>query len=99
MQLTTNIINAKYPNGHVIISKMEGGRYLPMSPSTERQAHIFPNIKHSLVSIGELYDAGYIVTFRIKDVTVMYKNYIIPRGWRNHQNKLWYFQLSIYNEY
>ena len=29
----------------------------------------------------------------------MYKNNIIPRGWRNNQNKLWYFPLEIVNEY
>ena len=42
-----------------------------MFPSTTRQAHILPNIKHSLVYIGALCYAGYTVTFRIKDVTVV----------------------------
>ena len=78
---------------------MEGESDLTMSPSTERKAHIFPNIKHSLVSIGSLCDAECIVTFRIKDVTVMYKNDTILRRWRNYHNKLWYFPLSIENEY
>ena len=70
-----------------------------MLPSTARQAKISQNLKHSLVSIGELCDSGCIVTFMIKYVTVMYKNDIILRGWRNHQNKLWYLPLSIDNEY
>ena len=52
---------------------MEGELYLPMLPRTSRQAHIFPNIKHSLVSIGALCGAGCISTFRIKDVMVMYQ--------------------------
>ena len=29
----------------------------------------------------------------------MYKNNTILRGWRKHQNKLWYFPLAIENEY
>ena len=29
----------------------------------------------------------------------MYKTNIILRGWRNHQNKLWYLPLAIENEY
>ena len=77
VQPTTDIINTKFPNGQIIRSTMEGGLYLPMLPSIEIQAHIFPNIKHSLVSIGTLCDAGFIVAFRIKYVTVMYKNNII----------------------
>ena len=78
---------------------MEGGLYLPMSPSKTRKSHTLPNINHSLVSIGELYDAGCIAKFRIKGVTVMLKNKIFLPGWRNHYNKLWYFPLSIYNKY
>ena len=94
---TTNIINAKFPNGKIIKPTMEGGLYLPMLPNTARQANISPHIKHPLVSIGALYDVRCIVTFRIKYFTVMYKNNIILRGWRNHQNKLWDLPISIEN--
>ena len=78
---------------------MEGELDLPTLPSTEGQAQILLNIKQSLVSIGALCDAGWFGTFIIKDVTVMYKNNIIIRGWRNHKNQLWYFPLAIENEY
>ena len=70
-----------------------------MITSTDRQVHIFPNIKHLLVFIGVLCDTGFIVTFRIKDVTVMYKINIILRGWINHQNKLWYLPPETENKY
>ena len=66
-----HIINAKRHNEYIIISTMEGELDLPMLPSTARQVHIFLNIKHSLVSIGALFDSECIVVFRIKDVTVM----------------------------
>ena len=49
---------------------MEGELDLPMLPNISRQAHILPNLKHSLVSIGALFDAGCTVTFKIKYVTV-----------------------------
>ena len=96
VRLTINIINAKFPNGKIFRSTE---LYLPMLPSTTRQAHIFPNIKHSPVAIGALCDELCIVTFIIKGVTVMYKNNIILRGWRNYQNKLWCFPIAIENEY
>ena len=95
LQPTTKIINRTFPKVQIIRSTVEIELYLPIQRSKSRQAHIFPNIKHSLVSIGELCDAVCIVTFRIKYITLMYKNNIILRGWRNHQNKLWYFQLAI----
>ena len=77
---------------------MEGGLNLPVFSNIARQAHILPNIKHLLIPIGALCDAGYTVTFKIKDVTVFYKNDIILRGWINHHTKLWYFPLSSKNE-
>ena len=54
---TTNIINVECNNGQIIISTMEGELDLPMIPSTARQAHIFPNIKHSLVYIEAICDS------------------------------------------
>ena len=58
----------------------------------------FTNINHSLVSIGNLCDAGFTVTLKIKYVIVVYKDEIILQEWRNHQNKLRYFPLSVKNE-
>ena len=78
---------------------MEGELDLPTLPSTARQAHILLNIKQSLVFIGALCDAGCIGKFIIKYVTVMYKNNIIVRGWKNHKNKFSYFPLAIENKY
>ena len=76
---------------------MKGGLYLPMLSNIEKQAHIFPNIKHSLVSIGALYSSSCTLVFNIKEVTVVYKYNIILRGWRNHNNRLWHFPLSVEN--
>ena len=66
VQPTTNIINKKCTNVHIIRSTTEGELHLPMLPSSERQTHILLNIKHSLVSIGELCNTGSIFTFRVK---------------------------------
>ena len=98
VQPTKKIINEKIPNSHIIRSTIEGELDLPMLPKIEKKAHIFPNIKHSQVSIGSLCDAGFTVIFKIKYVTVVYKYDIITQEWRNHHNKLWYFSLSVENE-
>ena len=77
---------------------MEAELDLPILPRTAIKAHILPNIKHSLVSIGSLHDAGCTVTFRIEYVTFIYNNDIILLCWRNHQHKLWYLPTSVDNE-
>ena len=74
---TKNTINAKFPNGQIIRSTMEGELYLPMLQNTAGQAHISPKMKHSLVSIGALHYTSCTVKFKIKDVTVVYKYDII----------------------
>ena len=77
---------------------MEGELDLHILLNISRQAHIFLNIKYSIVSIGALCDSGYTVKFKIKYVTVVCKYYIILLWWRNHHNKLRYFTLSVENE-
>ena len=76
----TNIINEKFPNGQIIRPTMKGGLYLPILPNTEGQAYVSPNIKHSLVSNGQLCDDCCTVTFKIKDVSVVYKENMILQG-------------------
>ena len=91
VQPATKIINAKFPNGYIIRSTIEGGLDLPVLPNIARQEHILPNIKQSLVFIGALCDAICTVTFKIKYGTVIYKDDIILWGCRIHHNTLWYF--------
>ena len=80
VRTTTDIINAKFPNGQIIRSTIESELDLSMLLNIARQAHIFPNMKHSLVSIGELYDAGCTFTFKTKYVDGIYKDDIILQG-------------------
>ena len=84
---TTKSIDEKFPNGQIIKSKIKGDLDLLIIPDIAWQAHIFANINHSLLSIGSLCDARFTVTFKFKDVIVVYKEKIILRGWINHQNK------------
>ena len=76
---------------------MKGEWVLPMLPNIAIQENIFPNIKHSQVSIGEVCDAGCTVTFKMKELTFVYKYNIILQGWINHRNKLCYLPLSVKN--
>ena len=50
-------------------------------------------------SIEAWCDSSCTVTFKIKDVIVVYKYNKIIRGCRKHNNKTWYFSLSSKKEY
>ena len=95
---TTKSVQEKFPNRQIIKSTLEGILDPPMLTNIAIQAHIFPNIRHSLVSILSLFDAVCTVIFKTKNCIVVYKDEIILREWRNNQNKLWFFPLSIENE-
>ena len=88
-------INSKCPNGQIFKSTMEGDLEVPMLSDIAKQALISHKLNHLLVSIGALCYSGFIVIFKIKHVIVVYKDKIILREWRNHQNNLLYFLLSV----
>ena len=75
----TKTINAKCYNEQKIESTMEGDLGLPILPDIAQQGYIFPNVNHSIVFIGSLYDSVCTVMFKIKDAMVFYKDKIIIR--------------------
>ena len=58
-------------------------------PKKARKAFRCPNIRHNLIAVCELCDAGCIVMFRKHAVEVEYNGEIILRGWRDKSTKLW----------
>ena len=66
----------KNPNVQIIKVTVESDLDVLLLPAIAQHDHIFPNINHSLVSIGSLCDSGCTVTFKTKDFIVIYKDEI-----------------------
>jgi len=67
---------------------------LPMLPPDARHVHIVPELTSlSLISIGQLCDAGCIVTFTATAVTCEWNEQIILVGHRAPKTRLWHLEL------
>jgi hypothetical protein len=68
---------------------------IPALPSAACLCHLFPALGNiSLVSIGQLCDAGCNATFTATEAMISYNNNIILRGYRDSTtNKLWHLRL------
>jgi hypothetical protein len=68
---------------------------LPHLPLAARHVHIVPELNSlSLLSMGQLCDAGCAVAFDATAVTVTYNNCIIMSGICTPHTKLWHVQLT-----
>lgn len=77
------------PNGSTMSSDTTTTLNLPHLTPEAKQAHVFPDLHKSLVSIGQLCDAGCTATFNKTSVTVHKNNNIVVTGTRNTTNGLW----------
>jgi hypothetical protein len=69
---------------------------LPQLSQAAQDAHILPGLTHSsLVSIGELCDAGCTATFDEHKVLIQQENNTLLQGTRDLQTGLWQFPLTI----
>ena len=81
------------PNHEVMHSTHEAELSLPGLPPEACSAHLFPSLGDlSLVSIGQLCDAGCVANFTATDVTVSKAGTTVLQG-RRHADKLWHVQL------
>ena len=71
----THIIAPKIcgtPTGHTMSSNMSAILDLPTMPKSAKEAHIYPNLQYrSLLSVGQLCDAGYDVKFNRNGVSAI----------------------------
>ncbi len=92
-RITTNPIAIKNPNGSIMYSSHEAELDFPSLPHAARHVHIVPDLEHNtLISIGQLCDAGCDVTFDAATVTVRYKNNIALTGTRTPTTRLWHLR-------
>ena len=84
------------PNGAVLQSTNTTCQLaLPQLPTTAREAHIIPGLTHSsLVSIGQLCDAGCQATFDKHKVTITKEQTTLLCGTRDTRTGLWRIPLN-----
>jgi hypothetical protein len=64
-------LTVRLPNGATMESSHTAELCIPELNAAASKAHFFPGMaNHSLLSVGQLYDEGYIVTFKHASVTV-----------------------------
>ena len=87
------------PNGAVLQSTNKTCKLaLPQLPPDAREAHIIPGLTHSsLVSIGQLCDAGCEATFDKQKVTITKDQITLISGQRDSRTGLWRIPLDIQN--
>jgi hypothetical protein len=82
-RLTQNPVTVAMPNGTIIRSTHEADLNLPQLTPKARHIHLCPGL-HSqpLLSMGQLCDAGCIVTFDKATFTITYNKLVIITGHR-----------------
>jgi hypothetical protein len=77
-------------NGDTITSTHTATLNMPSLPHTARQTHILPGLaQHLLLSVGQMCDSGYSVTFTATEVTVSNGESTILTGLRDKESILW----------
>jgi hypothetical protein len=101
---TNNPIHVQNPNGSLMTSTHEAEFDLPMLRPEARRAHIIPELHNcSLLSIGQLTDAGYTAIFdakrlRIYDSTNIHNitdQLLVLTGTRHTPTGMWHIDAPI----
>jgi hypothetical protein len=89
-------LTVRLPNGATMESSHTADLDIPELSSAASKAHVFPGmVDHSLLSVGQLCDEGYIVTFKQDTVTICNSgNSQIVSGPRDLNTRLWRINLK-----
>jgi hypothetical protein len=89
------------PNGATMESSHTADLDIPELNAAASKAHVFPGIAHhSLLSVAQLCDEGYIVTFRRDTVTICNSdNSKLLSGPRDNTTGLWRINLKQTNKH
>jgi hypothetical protein len=89
-----NPIHIRNPNGTIMTSTHEADLDLPMLPPAACRIHIVPELASaSLISMGQLCDAGCAVAFTATKVNVSINDTVVLTGHRTPNTLLWHFPL------
>ena len=88
-------IGVTVANGHTIFSTHTGTLCLPSGHSL--RAHIFADLNTSLLSIGDLADIGYLITYSKIKVEFKLLNNTIFEGQRDSRTGLWMVEFAVFD--
>jgi hypothetical protein len=94
-------LTVRLPNGATMESSHTADLDIPELNAAASKAHVFPRMAyHSLLSVGQLCDEGYVVTFKQASVTICNsKKSQILSGPRDLNNGLWRINLKQTNNH
>ena len=79
-------------------STHEGNLDIPVLPPAATHAHIVPELNtHSLISLGQLCDAGCTATINKDKIDVTYNENVVLTGTRSDETTLWHLKYTPYN--
>jgi hypothetical protein len=96
-----NALTVRLPNGATMESSHTADLDIPELNADASKAHVFPGVAHhSLLSVGQLCDEGYIVTFRRDTVTICNSEHSkLLSGPRDDTTGLWRINLKQTNKH
>jgi hypothetical protein len=96
-----NPLTVRLPNGATMESSHTSDLDIPELNSAASKAHVSPGMEHhSLLSVGQLCDEGYIVTFQRDTVTICNsENSRLLSGPRDDTTGLWRINLKQTNKH
>jgi hypothetical protein len=91
----------RFPNGATMESSHTADLDIPELNAAASKAHVFPGMAHhSLISVGQLCDEGYIITFQQDTVTICNsENSKLLSGPRDETTGLWRINLKQTNKH
>ena len=94
-QPTWNPLRSRLPNSTVMKSTATASLDIAHElPDITRKAHIFPDVKHELVSLPVLCEAGCKAIFDKNKVSITHKHQAIIAGQRDPASSLWTIDLK-----
>jgi hypothetical protein len=99
--ISRNSLTVRLPNGATMESSHTADLDIPELNAAASKAHVFPEMAHhSLLSVGQLCDEGYIVTFRRDTVTICNSDTVkLFSGPRDDTTGIWCINLKQTNKH
>jgi hypothetical protein len=93
--ITTEPITITIPDGNTMTSTHEGHLDIPALPPAATLTHVVPELStHSLISIGQLCDAGCTAIVNRNTIDIEYEGNVVMSGDRSEATTLWHLNYT-----